>query len=132
MCAQRARVAITPVDVVAPVAVEPRRGLLSREIKKAGDGVQRQGLQLVIHLPTQVPFKVSVPVSATVEDVVQCVVREHKRERDKSGAKPLPAYESRCYELRLPDGDDPTLPDEDVPGLVRTLTVTMVLRASRA
>ena len=64
----------------------------------------------------QMPFQVSVPPTATVEDVVQSVVRMHRRD-DVSHTKPLPSYDSRCYELRLPDSDDPTLPDEDIPGL---------------
>ncbi len=129
-----------PHDTAFPVAQEvvsivkesipdlPSRsapGLLSMEIKrsvhesasKAAPG--RVGLRLTIYLPTKSPFHVTVPVTATVEDVLQFLLRDHKREKDArsdSSFKALPTYDSRCYELRLPDSDDPTVPDEDIPG----------------
>ena len=58
---------------------------------------------------------VQVPVASTVEDVLQETLREHKKEHASAGA--LTTYHSRCYELRLPDGDRVGYPDDDVPGM---------------
>jgi hypothetical protein len=108
------------VPVVAPASpvARPPPSLLSQELKRtsAGGSSARPAMRLTLHLPTagRGAFHVSVPVTATVEDVLQCVMRAHKRE--EGHGKPLPTYESRCYELRLPDSDDPTVPDEDIPG----------------
>ena len=99
----------------------PRPSLLSQEVRRSGggDGKGRPGLRLTIYLPTKTPFHIAVPITATVEDVLQFLVRDHRRElseRSDPSFKPLPTYDSRCYELRLPDNDDPTVPDEDIPG----------------
>lgn len=104
------------VDDGPPMRSRP--SFLTLELKKSGAVRSLPNLRLTIYLPTKMPFQVSVPPTATVEDVVQSVVRMHRRD-DVSHTKPLPSYDSRCYELRLPDSDDPTLPDEDIPALDR-------------
>jgi hypothetical protein len=100
------------------VPVPAQRSLIANEVVKAGQASsksRRPGLRLTMYLPNHTPFVVYVATTATVEDVLQEVLREHKREHAGTPAQ-LPTYASRCFEIRLPDGDRVGYPDDDVPG----------------